>query len=273
MRLGLDAGKDTHDLAVELGIVGVPISAQALVENGVEATLAPLRERGLEVCQIGATGYNPLSPDAGQLAAQTALLQAALPLAPETGCTYLTINGGNRNANRFGAYDPYNSTDAALDEVAQALAPLLALAEQHGCKLTIEPYLKTAISSAERFLALHARLGSDSLRCNVDVTSLYDYRDLLDPRSRVEQTCTGLAGHYGLGHLKEVALQEGFHIHAGLVPLGQGQTDWAQVLRLMAPHLPDDSWAILEHVLSPEEARASVALLREAAGEAGVTLE
>jgi sugar phosphate isomerase/epimerase len=272
MRLGLEAGKDTLDLAVELGIRGVPISAQALVEKGVEATLAPLRARGLEVCQIGAFGYNPLSPNADALAAQTALLQQAIPLAPETGCTYIVINGGNRNPNSFGAYDPYNDTEAALDEVARALAPLLALAEQHGVKLTIEPYLKTAISSAERFLALQERVGSDSLRCNVDVTSLYDYRDLLDPRAKVEQTCTGLAGHYGLGHVKEIALQEGFHIQAGLAPLGEGPTDWAQVLRLMAPHLPEESWLILEHVLSPEEARASVALLRVTAAEIGIEL-
>ena len=50
MRLGLEAGKDTHDLAVELGIKGVPISAEQLVRDGVEATLAPLRARGLQVC-------------------------------------------------------------------------------------------------------------------------------------------------------------------------------------------------------------------------------
>jgi sugar phosphate isomerase/epimerase len=273
MRLGLEAGKDTLDLAVELGIRGVPVSAQALVEEGVDATLAPLRARGLEVCQIGATGYNPLSSDRERQAEQAALLQAMIPKAPETGCTYITICGGNRHPSGFGAGDAYNYSDAAVDEVAEALAPLLALAEQHGVKLTIEAYLKTAIYSAERFLALQARVGSDALRCNVDVSSLYDYWDLWDPRAKVEQTCTGLAGHYGLVHLKEVALKEGFHIQAGLVPLGQGPTDWAQVLRLMAPHLPDDSWVILEHVLSPEEARASVALLRSKAAQTGVTLE
>jgi sugar phosphate isomerase/epimerase len=273
MRLGLEAGKDTLDLAAELGIRGVPILADGLVKKGVKATLAPLRARGLEVCQIGAFGYNPLSSDTERQAAQAVLLEQVIPLAPETGCAYVTICGGNRHPSGFGAGDAYNYTDEALDEVAAALAPLLALAEQHGVKLTIEAYLKTAICSAERFLALQARVGSDSLRCNVDVSSLYDYWDLVDPRAKVEQTCTGLAGHYGLGHLKELALQEGIHIHAGLVPLGQGQTDWAQVLRLMAPHLPDDSWAILEHVLSPEEARASVAFLRATAAEVGVTLD
>jgi sugar phosphate isomerase/epimerase len=272
MRLGLEAGKDTLDLAVELGIKGVPISADALARQGVEATLAPLRARGLEVCQIGAFGYNPLSSDAERQAGQATRLEKVIPLAPETGCTYITVCGGNRHPSGFGAGNPYNYTDAALDDVARALAPLLALAERHGVKLTIEAYLKTAVYSAERFLALQARVGSDALRCNVDVTSLYDYWDLWDPREKVERTCAALAGHYGLGHLKEVALAEGFHIHAGLAPLGQGPTDWAQVLRLMDAHLPDDSWAILEHVSTPAEARASVALLRAAAAEVGVEL-
>ena len=70
MRLGLEAGKYTLDLAAELGIAGVPISAGSLVEEGVEATLAPLRERGLQVCQIGAFGYNPLSTDRERQAQQ-----------------------------------------------------------------------------------------------------------------------------------------------------------------------------------------------------------
>ena len=224
------------------------------------------------MCQIGAFGYNPLSSDIEGQAQQTALLERAIPLAAQTGCPYIVICGGNHHPSGFGAGDPRNFTDQALDEVARALLPLLALAQEHGARLSIEPYLKTAIYSADRFLALQQKVGSDALRINIDVTSLYDYWDLWDSRETVESVCTMLAGHYGLGHIKEVALAEGFHIHAGLSPLGTGPTDWAQVLRLMAPHLPDDSWVILEHVLSPDEGRASYALLQDAAKEAGVAL-
>lgn len=272
MRLGLEAGAHTHDLAVEHGIVGVPISADRLVQDGVQATLAPLRERGLEVCQIGAFGYNPLSTDRERQAQHNTLLEQAIPLAAQTGCSYIVICGGNYHPSGFGAGDPRNFTDRALDEVARALSTLLALAEQHGVKLSIEPYLKTAIYSAERFLALKQKVGSDALRVNIDVTSLYDYWDLWDPGETARHTCAALAGHYGLVHVKEVALNEGFHIHAGLAPLGTGPTDWAEVLRLVAPHLSQDSWVILEHVLTPEEARSSLALLRDAAAQAGVTL-
>jgi len=272
MRLGLEAGKHTLDLAVELGVMGVPVSAGQLVEDGAEATLKPLRERGLQVCQIGAFGYNPLSSDRERQAEQAGLLRQVIPLALETGCPYVVINGGNYHPSGFGAGDARNYTGEALDEVADALTPMLALAERHGAKLSIEPIIKSAVYSPESFLALQERVGSDVLRVNIDPTSLYGYWDLWDSHATVRHVCTALAGHYGLVHVKEVALSEGFHIHADLAPLGVGNTDWAEMLGLIAPHVPGDSWVILEHVATPEEAQNSLEILRAAAARAGVSL-
>ncbi len=273
MRLALEAGAATVEAAVELGIRGVPISMDRLVAQGVDATLEPLRARGLQVCQIGAFGYNPLSADRERQARQRDLLEQAIELAPATGCRYLVICGGNYHPSGFAATDPRNFGEAALGAVARDLEPVVALAERHGARISIEPYLKTAIFSPERFLALKQRIPSDALRVNVDVTSFYDFRDMVDPGQTIRRVCASLAGHYGLAHVKEIALAEGFHIHAGLVPLGSGVTDWSRVLSLMAPHLPADSWTILEHVASADEARASVARLREFAAQAGVVLE
>jgi sugar phosphate isomerase/epimerase len=268
MRLGIEAGPHTTAAAIELGVGGVPIAAEALVRDGVEATLAPLRAQGLSVCQIGAFGFNPLALDPGQ----ADVLERAIPLAAATGCPYIVINGGNYHPSGFLAADARNFTEAALDRVAEVLAPFVKLAERHGARLSIEAYLKTAVCSPERFLALYEKLGSAALVANVDVTSLYDFWDLVDPSAKVTHVCSALAGHYGLLHLKEVALSEGFHLHAGLAPLGAGTTAWEQVLRLSAPHLPADSWAIVEHVSSLDEARQSIALLRQAAAATGVTL-
>lgn len=273
MRFGIDAGKHTFDLAREFGIRGVPISADALADKGLDATLAPLRDAGHVPCQIGAFGYNALTPDADALAKQTRTLEAVIPMAGDTGCRYITISGGNHNRSTFGATDPRNFTPAAIDAVAQRLEPLVALAEKHGACLTIEAYLKTAVSSADAFLALHEKLPSKALRVNIDPTSLYDFADLVDPAPMVGRLCDALGPHTGLIHVKEVGLAEGFHLHAGLVPIGEGPTDWADFLGRIAPHTPDDSWLILEHVLSPEEGRNSIALLRDAAGAAGIDLE
>lgn len=273
MRLGLEAGAHTHDLAVELGISGVPIDAGRLVNDGVDATLAPLQARGLSVCQIGLFMFNPLSSDIEAQAKHAATLTNVIPLAAETGCPYIVINGGNYHPSAYGDGDARNFTPTALDKVAEALKPHLEAAEKYGAKLSIEAYLKTAVNSPETFLALKDRLGGpDALRCNIDVTSLYDYHDLWDPDQKVAHVCTSLAGHYGLGHIKGVALKSGFHIHAELAPITTDPTNWQQVLELMAPNLPDDSWVILEHVSSPEEARSSLQHLQAAAAKAGVLL-
>jgi sugar phosphate isomerase/epimerase len=272
VRLGIEAGGHTLDVAVKHGVRGVPIYSDQLVNDGLEKTLAPLKERSLEVCQIGAFGYNPLSTDEAEQLRQTRMLEQVIPMANDTGCSYIVICGGNYHPSGFGAADLRNFQPDALDKIARKLEPFLKLAEQHEVKLSIEAYLKTAINSPETFLALWEKIGSDALRVNIDVTSLYDVRDMWNPSQTVKHSCTSLAGHYGLGHIKDVALAEGFHIHMGLGPLGSSNTDWSQVLRLMQPNMPEDSWLILEHVSSPEEADSSLERLREAAVKAGVAL-
>jgi len=273
MRLGLEAGGDTLEAAVELGVAGVPVNAADLVGKGVEATLAPLRERSLSVCQIGAFGVNPLSDDEAAQREARAMLREAIPLARESGCPYIVVCGGNHHPSGFGAWDPRNDTDEALERVASVLEPLLALAAEHGAKLSIEPYLKTAINSPERFAALHARLGGPAaLVANVDVTSLYDFRDYAAPAARCRAVCEGFAGHYGLLHVKDIVLADGFHLDMKLGPLGSSPTDWAEVLAMSAPHLPEDSWLILEHVPDIEGARRDVARLRAFATDAGLPL-
>ena len=272
MRLGLEAGKETLDLAVELGVRGVPIAAAALVDDGVDATLAPLTQRGLAVCQIGAMGFNPLSDDTAAQQRQAETLRHAIALAGDAGCAYIAIGPGNHHRSGFLHYDDRNFQDAAITRMAEALKPMIELAEKHNVRLTIEPYLKGVINSPDRFKALHALVNSDALRANVDPSSLYDFWDAVAPAAMVQRVCTGLAGHVGLVHLKEIGIDEGLHIHMALTPIGQGRTDWAQLLKLVEPHVPDDSWVILEHALSADEARASVAIIRDAAQQAGVTL-
>lgn len=268
MRLGIEAGSHTLDVARAHGIKGVPIYIDQLIDNGVDATLRPLQEQGLSICQIGAFGFNPLLPSE----AEAEKLNQAIEMATDTGCPYIVINGGNYHTSGFLHADARNFTDEALQTIATYLTPFVEKAEKHGVRLSIEPYLKGAIGTPERFLTLKQLVSSNALRINVDVTSFYDYRAMWDPAPVVENACKTLAGHYGLGHIKDLVLNEGFHIHVDLAPLGSSRTDWAQVLSLMASHMPEDSWLILEHVSTQEEAVSSLQALYDAASQAGVEL-
>ncbi|MXU64390.1 sugar phosphate isomerase/epimerase family protein [Oceanomicrobium pacificus] len=273
MRLGIEAGADTIEAAVELGIRGVPVDAAELASKGVGATLSTLKKHGLEVCQIGAFGFNPLSEDEAAQETQKDLLREVIPMAADTGCPYIVICGGNHHPSGFGDFDPRNWTEGAFDELVVTLQPFVALAARHGAKIAIEPYLKTAINHPERFHRLRERLSHpEALVANVDVTSLYDFRDYARPDQICREVCQGFSGVYGLGHIKDIGLEPGFHLQMGLAPLGTSPTNWIEVLRMMEPHMPKDSWLILEHLSDIEEARRSTAKLRDYAKEAGVSL-
>lgn len=159
------------------------------------------------------------------------MLKRVIPLVADTGCPYIVICGGNYHPSGFNAGDARNFTHEALERIAAVLGPLLKLAEAHGAKLSIEPYIKTAVHSPETFLTLKRLVNSSALRVNVDVTSFYGLRDLLHPTDTALNICEQLAGHYGLGHIKDLRLEEGFHMHAGLAPLGASPTDWVEVLK------------------------------------------
>lgn len=273
MKLGLEAGSETVDIAADLGVRGVPINAVDLVKQGVDATLGPLHARGLQVCQIGAFGFNPLHPNEAVLSENRRIVEAAIPMAAETSCVHIVVCGGNYHPSGFGGHDPRNEAPDTLRRIADVLNPLVSLAHGHGIKLSIEPYLKTAINSPARFFELRDLIDHPTaLVANVDVTSLYDYRDYVAPDARCVEVCEGFAGAYGLGHIKDVDLSDGFHLHMGLAPLGSSPTDWTKVLTMMVPHMQQHSWLILEHVTDADEARRSLAKLRMYAEEAGVSL-
>jgi sugar phosphate isomerase/epimerase len=272
LKMGIEAGGDTVALAKEAHFKGVPITLDDLIRDGVEKTLLPLQEAGLAPCQVGAFGFNPLHPDREYREEMDRRMQKAIPLAQKAGCPWIVINGGNLHPSGFLHGDPWNFTREARTTVAQRLQPLLKQAEQHGVRISIEPYIKSCVCSVEAFLDIREQTGSEALRINIDVTNFYDLGDMWDPSPKIRDVCRGLEGHYGLVHLKEVALREGFHIHIDLAPFDKGPTPWDLVLREIAPRTPADAWVILEHITSIEDGRRALALLRQCAANAGVSL-
>ncbi len=67
-----------------------------------------------------------------------------------------------------------------------------------------------------------------------------------------------LEDHIGIVHLKELALTDDFHIHAGLAPIGEGPTDWASLLRSIRDVIKTDVWVLIEHVLTYDEGVSSI---------------
>jgi len=224
-----------------------------------------LRERQLVPCQIGAFFFNPLSSDIAARRLAAAKIARLIPLAAEVNCPWIAFAGGSLHPDIFGGADPANLHEAALAAAVHELTPLAALAAQYGVRLTLEPHLRSILATPERAAELCARVGSPALRVTFDVTNYYDFFALLDSDDIARRCGIALATHTGMIHLKEIALTGGFHLHASLVPIGQGRTDWAQVLSTAGSIAPADSWVLIEHCTNLAEARQSVACIRAAA--------
>ena len=278
MRFAIEAGRSTHDLATEHSIRGVPVGADEVIRDGGAAVRERLAAKGLEPCQIGAFGINLIRPTAEG----RAQVEGAIDESGPSGCPIVVIPGGSYHESIFGGFDRRNFTGEALLAAAKTLAPLVLRAADAGAVLSIEPYIKSAVHSPEAFVELIDRTATAAtrpvadiartLRLNLDVTNYYDLRDLIDPTPLVRSIVPTYAGHVGLIHIKEIGLDEGFHIHAGLKPITDGPTDWGLVLELAATVADEGCWVLLEHLLSEDEARKSIAHLRYVADRAGVTL-
>lgn len=273
MRLGLAVGPHSIDVAVEEGVKGVPVNLPRLAEESVGTVLAPLQDKGLAVCQISAFMFNPLSPDEAKREQARAWMEAAIPKAADTGCPHILICGGNYDPSNFMKGHAGNFTDEALDAAATGLEPLVKLAERHGAKIQVEPYIHTVVNTPERFLQLKEKIGAEALTVTLDVCNFYEYRDMYRPTEYARRVCEALAGHFGTVHAKDMKLEPGFHIHINECPLGEGVTDWATALGIIAETMPADGWVVLEHAKTPEDTRTGLRNLRAAAERAGVVLE
>lgn len=119
---------------------------------------------------------------------QQRLLAEAIPLAPRTGCSTIVINGGNYDPSGSGRGHRENFTDAALDHSARELAPVVALAEEHGVVLAVEPFVQCAVNTPARFLALKDRVGSDALAVNLDICNFFTYDNMWRPAEAVRHS-------------------------------------------------------------------------------------
>ena len=261
---------EAAEVAQRIGAHGLPLWVNALVPHGPEAATGPIREAGMKVCQIGAFGYNPLSPNREEQAMQAAWLREAIPLVGQVGCPHLVINSGNYDEAGFLRGHPDNFTERALDEVATALEPVLALAEEHGARIVIEPMVHCVVSTPERYVALKQRVRSEALRINLDLCNFFTLGDMWQPTETVERLCGALSGHYDLVHCKDLAVTQDVHIHIDETPLGTGAVDWATAMRHIARDLPADGWFIYEHVKCADDARAGAKLLRDMAQKTGI---
>lgn len=148
---------------------------------------------------------------------------------------------------------PENFTEKAYQAVRVAMEKLVKAAEKSGAVVTIEPYWRNVICSAEKAERLFKDIQSPSLKLVMDPCNYYRNEDLPKMGPVMEDLFKRIGHQTAIAHAKDVkAADKGPDLPAA----GLGELDYKQYLRLLAG-LNRDMDLVIEHLTLPDVPRAT----------------
>jgi len=270
--------EETIRKIAELGYTGIEILADVphawpagLLEERKQSIREHLARHQLAISNVNAFMMNAVAdprqpywhpgwtdPDPHYRAIRREHTRRALRLARELGAPQITTEPG-------GLLAPGQTWDDAAEIFYDELMPCVAVAEEVGVRLLIEPEPELMIERFDQYLAFVERIDSPWVGLNFDIGHAYCVRE--DPQDWVPR----MAEHTRHYHFEDIAATR---VHQHLIP-GQGAIDFVATLRAIA-RTGYDGWLTVElypYIEDPDRAaREARQYLLEAAREAGVEL-
>ncbi len=229
--------EETIHRIAEIGYRGIELLADVphawpmgLLPERREAIRRCLDDHSLTISNINAFMMNAVGdprqpywhpgwtdPDPHYRAIRREHTKRALQLAADLGAPHITTEPG-------GFLTPEQTRQQAADIFYEELMPCVAIAEQLGIKLLIEPEPELFIEHFEEYLEFAARVDSPFVGLNFDVGHAYCVGE--DPQNWVARMAPQTV-HY---HLEDIA---DTRIHKHLIP-GHGAIDFPATLRAIA---------------------------------------
>ncbi|MER8372819.1 sugar phosphate isomerase/epimerase [Mesorhizobium sp. M1409] len=245
------AGYETTQF--NLACAGLPSMPDAMPANAVASIRAAAQSSGVSLAALSGT-YNMAHPDKAVRDDGLRRLAVVIEVAAALDIPLVTLCTGSRNAADQWAYHPDNATPAAWSDMAIEMAKALALAEEAGVDLGIEPEQANIVTSARDATRLIAEMGSKHLKIVLDPANLFEQATPDEARAIVAAAIDGAAGHIAMAHAKD-RFGDGRFATAG-----QGIVDFPDfVARLKAAGFDGP---LVTHGLSAEEAPGVAAFLR-----------
>lgn len=214
---------------------------------------------------------NLVHPDDATRARNVARLQTALRTATALGCPWVNTMAGTRDPElTFWAYHPENFGDEAWRCLVESVHQVLDGVPDPAVGLTLEPYMLTPLSSAERLRRIVEEIDSPRLRIVLDPVNIIppaDYhRGGAALREMFDQLGAWLVGAHAKDHYLHraratVQIDE-------RVP-GQGELDYETFVRCME-NLPDAAM-IVEHLRQDDQILAAKRHITALAARVGAT--
>lgn len=185
---GLGFARDLGAKMIEIAIMGEPsrkyCDPEKLLGNrdALSRWLGVLEEHGLEISALTAHGAS-LSPDREAEAGWVDHFRRVCKLAEAAGVGCITLNAGTPEGapgdkTPCWIVDPYSAANRAIlrwqweERVIPAWKEYARIAQDHGCKLAIEPWIGNIVYSPMTLWKLREAIGP-VIGCNLDPSHLF----------------------------------------------------------------------------------------------------
>ena len=208
-----------------------------------------LDRNGIKV--VGLYGYyNVVAPDPENRKRGEQRMQFLIENWKRLGSNNISTETGSLNPQSEWNDSPENATEAAYQQCRASLEKFARLAEKTGAVISIEPYWKNVIGSAERAQRLFRDVPSPALKLVMDPCNYFRKADLARMQPMLEDIFQRVGKQTVIAHAKDVKAAPDAD-DTELPASGKGVLDYPLYLRLLA-QLNREIYLALEHLSLPE---------------------
>lgn len=223
------------------------------LQFGLEA-----RAKDIRVAALSGT-YNMAHPDANVRKASRVGFQNVVTAAREMGAPIVTLCTGSRDALDMWKFHPDNNSDAAWSELRAELECALALAQEAGVQLAIEPEPANVIRDAKAAERILREMASPHLGIILDAANLLTPETLSRQHAVMDEAVSLLGGSLLLAHAKD--MDASGHV----VAPGEGAVDLTAFIKALRAVGYDD--ALIAHGFPANKSRVAAKVLHRLMGE------
>jgi sugar phosphate isomerase/epimerase len=200
---------------------------------------------------VGLYGYyNVVAPNPQTRQRGEQRMQFLIENWKRLGSNNISTETGSLNPQSEWSDSPENATEAAYQQCRASLEKSVRLAEKTGAVISIEPYWKNVIGSAERMERLFHDVSSPALKLVMDPCNYFRKAQLAQMQPMLKDIFQRVGQQTVIAHAKDVKAAANAD-DTELPYAGKGVLDYPLYLRLLA-QLDREIYLAVEHLTLPD---------------------
>lgn len=235
---------------------GVPTLPDKIEPSLIERIRSSFQKRSLNMAALSGT-FNIIHPDLEERQRGFTRLEVLARAGRAVGAEMITLCTGTRHPSNMWAAHPENRSEAAWNELVASMEKALAIAENVGIDLGVEPEVTNVVDSAAKGRRLLDTFKSARLKVVMDPANLFGKGELPRMREILDEAFDLLGEDIAVAHAKDLSADG----DAGHEAAGTGLLDYDCYLE----HLQriDFRGALILHSLNEKQVPGSVRFVRE----------